>query len=137
MFRDWYRGRKPNKANTSESGNRGEQFACRHLDRQGLKILARNVSSRGGEIDIIALDRDVLVFVEVRLRNHRFFANGAESVDFRKQQRIIQTASQYLQKQYNSDPPPCRFDVISLRANTDDDGHYELEWLKDAFRPDA
>ena len=70
---------------------------------------------------------DELVFVEVRLRSHRQFANAAESVTPAKQRKIIKTAQLYLQQHQLTDKINCRFDVIAFGDNTDP------EWIKDAF----
>lgn len=137
MFRDWIKPGQRNKAAQNASpGQRAEEFAARYLANQGLAIVERNYADRLGEIDLIARLDKQLIFVEVRLRNHRQFASGAESVDSRKQRKIIATATQYLQKHYNSRPPPCRFDVVALRLTEDGQENYEVNWLQDAFRPD-
>ena len=119
-------------------GNRGrnaESFAADFLAGQGLKIAATNYSCKGGELDIVAWQGEHLVFAEVRLRNHRGFASGAESVDYRKQRKLVAAASHYLQKNFGGNPPPCRFDVVSLTADGDNGAAYRAEWIQDAFRP--
>ncbi|MCK9504955.1 MAG: YraN family protein [Porticoccaceae bacterium] len=124
------------KASPETVGKSAENYVARHLKREGLTIVASNYRSRRGEIDLIARAGDSLVFIEVRLRNHRQFASGMESVDRRKQERLIATANAYLQENYGNNPPPCRFDVVSLATNRDNGGQYDLEWLRDAFRPE-
>jgi putative endonuclease len=137
VFRDWIKLGQRNKEDRNISpGQRAEEFAARYLITKGLEIVVRNHADRHGEIDLIARQDKLLIFVEVRLRNHRNFASGAESVDFRKQRKIIATATQYLQKHYNSRPPPCRFDVVALKLAGNDRENYDVEWLQDAFRPD-
>jgi putative endonuclease len=118
------------------TGKAAEDFAAAYLRARGMDIRARNHRCRGGEIDLIAQCGELLVFVEVRLRNHRRFASGAQSVDHRKQQRLVQAASHYLQQQHGANPPPCRFDVISMAAKGDNGREYDVEWLQDAFRPE-
>lgn len=116
------------------TGNTAEDFAHRYLRKQGLDIVARNYRTRRGEVDLIARAGELLIFVEVRLRNHGAFASGAESVDVRKQRRLVAAASAYLQETFGDKPPPCRFDVVSLASTADNRGGYDVDWLEDAFR---
>jgi putative endonuclease len=96
-------------------GARGEEAAARHLKREGYEILERNWRSPSGEVDIIALDGEMAVFVEVKARSGSRFGSAAESVDRRKQQKITKTALQYLSRASGSEgPPPVRFDVITV-----------------------
>ena len=108
------------------SGLQAEQLAVQHLQQQGLKLVAQNYRSRFGEIDIIMQDKDVLVFVEVRLRRNGDFGGAAASIDTRKQQRIIHTAQQYLSSLKST--PPCRFDAVLIDTESK-----KFEWLKNAF----
>ncbi len=108
------------------TGLQAEQWAVQHLQQQGLKLITQNYRSRFGEIDIIMQDKDVLVFVEVRLRRNADFGGAAASIDTRKQQRIIQTAQQYLGSLKHT--PPCRFDAVLIDAV-----NKNFEWLKNAF----
>ena len=108
------------------SGLQAEQWAAQHLQQQGLKLVVQNYRSRFGEIDIIMQDKDVLVFVEVRLRKNAEFGGAAASIDARKQQRIISTAQQYLSGLRQL--PPCRFDAVLI-----DKAGEKFEWLKNAF----
>ncbi|MAT52704.1 MAG: YraN family protein [Porticoccaceae bacterium] len=124
------------KPSASKSGERAEQVAGDFLRRQGLKVVTTNYRCRGGEIDLVARDGQTLVFAEVRLRNHRQFGGGAASVDWRKQQKVIVAARHYLQALYASDPPECRFDVLSLSSAPEKKPPYNVEWIPDAFRPD-
>jgi putative endonuclease len=108
------------------SGLRAEQWATQHLQQQGLKLVAQNYRCRFGEIDIIMQDKDVLVFIEVRLRKNADFGGAAASIDQRKQQRIIHTAQHYLGSLKHI--PPCRFDAVLIHSQTQ-----AMEWLKNAF----
>lgn len=108
------------------TGLQAEQRAVQYLQQQGLKLIAQNYRGRFGEIDIIMQDKDVLVFVEVRLRRNGDFGGAAASIDARKQQRIIQTAQQYLGGLKYA--PPCRFDAVLIDAESK-----KFEWLKNAF----
>lgn len=107
-------------------GQAGEDRAAAHLQSAGLVLLARNVRFRGGELDLVMLEREVLVFVEVRVRNNTRYGSAAETVTRRKQQRLIVAAQLYLQQHPAHQKRACRFDVISISGN-------ELQWLKNAF----
>lgn len=110
---------------TREKGDKAEQLALRYLRRQGLKHLQSNFRSRFGEIDLIMLDRETLVFVEVRYRKLQTYGGGAASVNRHKQQRLIKTGLTYLQRHNNE--AVCRFDVVSV----EDKG--QIEWIRNAF----
>ena len=115
---------------TRHSGDTAERLAEKYLGEQGLKLVARNYRCRYGEIDLIMQERDVTVFVEVRLRRTRGehdFGGAAASIGPRKQARIIAAAQHYLagMKQL----PPCRFDAVLLNQLTGS----RIEWLRDAF----
>ena len=94
-------------------GETGEELAARYLEAQGLRLLERNVRLRGGELDIVARDGPVLVFVEVRTRRGTRFGTPEESVDRRKQERLARLAREYLQDRRLSGVN-CRFDVVSV-----------------------
>lgn len=107
-------------------GKFAEGRAETHLKNRGLKLVARNVRGRFGEIDLVMQDGDTLVFVEVRSRSRNDFGSAAESINAAKQRRIMLTAREYLAR--HADPPPCRFDVVTLDGN-----QAEPEWIRDAF----
>jgi putative endonuclease len=121
----------------ASAGDRAEAHAAKFLEKHGLKVRDRNFRCRFGELDIIAEEGDLLVFVEVRLRNHRQFASGMESVDYRKQQKLQLAAEAYLQKQFANNPPGCRFDVVSMASKPENRDTFAVEWLRDAFRPEV
>ena len=112
-------------------GRSTEQQAKRLLERHGLKTLERNYQCRLGEIDLIMRDGDSLVFVEVRYRGKSARSGAKESVDARKQSKLIATALHYLQQHQARQNWPMRFDVIAADEGADP----PLEWIKDAFRP--
>jgi putative endonuclease len=99
-------------------------MACEWLQRQGLRILARQVGYRVGELDAVARDGATLVFVEVRSRRRPGLA--AASVDRAKRRRIRLAAQRYLQAHFGDDWPPCRFDVVIAEGGS-------IEWLRAAF----
>ncbi len=119
---------RPLKVFKRRVGDAGEQRAEAFLRQRGLKPLERNWKCRHGEIDLIMLDRQTLVFVEVRLRTPLGFADSAESVDYHKQRKLIQAASMFLARHPARAEQPCRFDVVGLEGR---DG--ELSWIRDAF----
>lgn len=107
-------------------GKLAEALAADHLQRRGLRLLARNYRCRLGEIDLILADGAVLVFVEVRLRRNADFGGAAASITAAKRQRILRAARHYLSGKAE---PACRFDVVLLDALAAD----RIEWIKDAF----
>ncbi|MDK2777242.1 MAG: YraN family protein [Pseudomonadota bacterium] len=126
----WFSKQPPSPAarTTRAKGAGIEQQAETFLKQQGLKAVCRNYTIRGGEIDLIMRDGKVLVFVEVRYRKDAGHGSGAESITWRKQQRLMKTAEHYLQKEYGSQLPDCRFDVISASGEP-----VQFEWLKNVF----
>ena len=105
-----------------------ERQAEAFLRKQGLTAVTRNYCIRGGEIDLIMRDGNVLVFVEVRYRRHSAHGSGAESITRPKQLRLLKAAEHYLQKEYGSRLPDCRFDVISASGEP-----VQFDWLKNVF----
>lgn len=92
-------------------GKLGEDLACAELARLGYAILARRYRTRFGEIDIVARDGEVTVFVEVKTRAGDEFGGGAAAVTGWKQRRVTQMAVDYLARHKLHDRP-CRFDVV-------------------------
>ncbi len=101
-----------------------------HLMSNGLTIRARNYRCKRGEIDLIMIDGDTLVFVEVRYRSNPGYGNGAQSIDRRKRGRIIATAQHYLLRHDRLEQYPCRFDVISVSTR---ERRPTVDWIKNAF----
>lgn len=118
------------RRDTRALGRLGEALAEAHLRRVGFRILARNVHLRHAELDLVALDRSALVFVEVRLRTSARFGSAAESVDPRKQRRIAAAAAELLARGGLPRSARIRFDVIAIDASVDPP---RLEHFKDAF----
>lgn len=116
---------------TKEIGNFGEEKASEYLEKQGISVLKRNYYSRVGEIDIIAKDGSTIVFVEVKTRLSKVYGTPAEFVDFRKQEKIIQTALYYL----GNDDIDMRFDVIEVMYKNVQDKMVvtEINHIKSAF----
>lgn len=112
-------------------GNKGEDIAVKLIKKKGYKIIERNFNVPNiGEIDIIAKDKDYIVFVEVRLRKHTDHGTGAETVDYFKQKKLTRTAQAFLKMQ-NMTGHDARFDVVSISG--DIEGDYSFEIIKNAF----
>ena len=115
-------------ARHNAQGSAAETLAMSHLKAQGLRLKERNFRTRGGEIDLIMQQGDTLVFIEVRFRQSGDYGSPAETVTRHKQQRLINAASQYLQK-YRVDMP-CRFDIVAISGPRQE----RIEWIRDAFQ---
>lgn len=115
-----------------DTGRRAEHAAGRWLAARGVKLLRKNYHSRYGEIDIIGYDGRCLVFVEVRFRSNPRFGSPEDSVDYRKQQKLVRTAQCYLRRNSRFSHSPCRFDVI-VASQLDADGNFNFTWHKNAF----
>ena len=94
-------------------GKEGERIAEAYLRKKGYKIIERNFRCALGELDLIVLDRRVLVFVEVKTRTGNSFGTPFEAVEFRKQQKMIQ-AAQYFIAQRRLQQRDSRFDVVGI-----------------------
>lgn len=112
-------------------GQQAEDLACRYLQAQGLRLLVRNYRCKRGELDLIMNHKDSIVFVEVRYRNTLRFGGGVESVDRRKQSRLIACAQHYLQHYKLGASVPSRFDVVAVSPA---EGQDKVEWIRDAFQ---
>ena len=107
-------------------GEAAENLAAAYLQRQGLKLLARNYRCRFGEIDVIARDGATLVFVEVRMRSSERFGGAAASITAAKRRKLLRTARYYLAGVART--PACRFDALLVTGKD-----HSIEWLKNAF----
>jgi putative endonuclease len=123
---DAARARRRARTSTTEQahGRRGEDLAHRFLRRQGLAVVARNYRSRSGsgELDIVAWDRDTLVFVEVKARASADYGSPGRAVGLEKEKDLRRAATAWAQ---------ARFDLLSIILTEPP----EIEWVKDAFRP--
>lgn len=113
-------------------GKKGEMLAGRYLLGEGLAVLEYNWRSGHKEIDIIAKERDVLVFVEVKSRRNAQYGDATEAVTPQKMRNVILAAEAYM-KRFNIDSP-VRFDVVTVVP--DGDTHI-IEHVRDAFYPDV
>lgn len=117
-----------------EVGDRGEEIACDFLTERGFRILERNFSGAGGEVDIVAEKDGEVHFIEVKARSHESHGSPLEAVTERKQERIRRAARLWLiipRDGFNSDDlPPCYFSVIGI----DFTGEWpDIEFIEDAF----
>ena len=112
-------------------GARAEALAADYLMQHGLTIVARNFRTRFGEIDLVARERGVLVFIEVRMRRSRTCGGAIASITAKKRMRLIAAANGYLAMLGRE--PPCRFDAIVMHAL--DAG--TIEWRRDIVGVDA
>jgi putative endonuclease len=112
---------------SNSKGVIAEKKALTYLLEQGLTLVHQNYYCRFGEIDLIMLEQETLVFIEVRYRKNSDFGGALASINQSKQRKIIKTANHYLM-QLTSEPY-CRFDAIAL--NETDKAPL---WVKDAFQ---
>ncbi len=118
------------------AGDAAEDAACAHLQAQGCTIVARNARYKEGELDIVARQGALLLFVEVRQRASSRFGGAGASVDQFKRRRLLRAAQHFLLEHYGDGSagrrtggwPACRFDVVTADANG------VTEWIQDAFQ---
>ena len=111
-------------------GKRGESLAADYLSAKGLTILARNFRSGKAEIDIVATDKGILVIVEVKTRNTRYFGEPEEWVTPAKQKLLIRAANAYVK--FRRFTGEVRFDIVTVIA---DEKGTEIRHIPDAFYP--
>jgi putative endonuclease len=94
-------------------GKEGERIAEQYLKRKGYKLVERNYRCSAGEVDLIVLDRRVIVFVEVKTRTDHGFGTPLEAVQPRKQRKMMQ-AAQFFLTQKKLHQRDARFDVVGI-----------------------
>ncbi len=109
-------------------GRKGEDRACRFLAGKGYRILDRNYRTAGGEIDIIARDGAVLVFVEVKTRGSRRYGHPFEAITFHKQRRLTRVALEYISRN-SLHEQQARFDVVGIISGQEE----KIELIRNAF----
>lgn len=112
-------------------GRKGESLAVSHLKKNGYRVLEQNYRTKTGEIDIIAKDGDVIVFIEVKARQTSAYGNPKYAVTWTKQQKIARSALTYL-KSTNQMGKRARFDVVAIHPAEDPD-RPSIEIIKNAF----
>jgi len=115
--------------NRQQFGKESELLAVRYLKKNGYKILEQNYRNKIGEIDIIAKEKETLVFVEVKARKTHIFGNPKWAVTPKKQRKISMVALYYL-KITKQTHVKARFDVVALSSLTDNP---QIEIIKNAF----
>ncbi len=110
-------------------GKKSESIAAKHLKKNGYKILEQNYRTKLGEIDIIAKDKDTLVFVEVKARSSNRFGNPKWAVTPKKQIKISMVALLYIKSTKQSNVK-ARFDVVAISSAKDKPS---IEIIKNAF----
>ena len=110
-------------------GQIGEDLAAKFLEDHGYKIVARNYKIRSAEIDIVVEKDMTIIFVEVKTRSNIRHGLPAEAVDIRKQKRIIEAASVFLQDEKYFDYA-CRFDVIEVYSTGE---NFKIRHIENAF----
>ncbi len=113
--------------NNRRTGIRYEDIAADYLTKHGFLILDRNFQRRIGELDIVAMDGEVLVFLEVKYRSGDSYGRPEDAVGVFKQQTIRRMAQMYINVRHIPDDTTCRFDVIAI------DGRGEVMHYKNAF----
>jgi putative endonuclease len=116
------------KTDNKSLGPQGEDIAIKYLQAKGLKIILRNYKTPIGEADIVAVDKDTIVFVEVKTRSSVRYGEPFEAVNERKRDKLMKIAM-YYQKQRGQETK-IRFDVVSIKRNGDG---YEINHIMDAF----
>ena len=119
------------KFSTQNIGELGEEYTVKFLEKKKYNILERNYRKRYGEIDIIAENKNYIVFVEVKTRHKDSMASAADAVNRQKQIRIIKTASLYLAE--NETEKFCRFDVCEVYINSDNLKLVDINYIEAAF----
>lgn len=118
-----------NNAQTARArGAAIEQIAAQWLRQQGLTLITQNHSVKGGELDLIMRDGDILVFVEVKYRTSTRYGHPLETVTYQKQQRLVRAARLYIARGGSSSP--CRFDILAIIGKPPT---LEFHWVKAAF----
>lgn len=111
-------------------GKKGEDLAADHLVKSGYRILRRNWTFGRHEIDIIAENKDFIVFVEVKTRSENFLVDPREAVNREKQKSMILCADNYIR--WNNVSKECRFDVITVISL---ENSHKIDHIEDAFYP--
>jgi putative endonuclease len=126
---------KNHQLTPDELCKKGEALAGKILKKKGYKILKRNYVSKYGEIDIVAYDRGIICFVEVKTRRSENYGPPELAVTKEKRKRIVRTALNYLTIN-NIEDTDCRFDVVSILYK-EDVNKPDIELLESAFTADG
>lgn len=116
--------------NKQQLGKCAEKDACRFLEAKGFQLLLENYRCRFGEIDLIMKDQEDIVFVEVRSRSSIEYGTALESITRSKMNKLIKTATYFLQTKNWLYKVVSRFDVVTIDFI---EGKMQLNWIKNAF----
>jgi putative endonuclease len=105
-----------------------EQVAAQWLGERGLTLITQNHHVKGGELDLVMRDGNILVFVEVKHRTTVRYGHPLETVTYQKQQRLVRAARLYIARCGTSSP--CRFDILAITGKPPD---LDFQWVKAAF----
>jgi putative endonuclease len=112
-------------------GKIAEDIAADYLTKQDLKLIDRNFHCRFGEIDLIGLEQELLVFVEVRYRKNEHYLAVVETIDQHKCRKLVITSEYYLSRHKMYRSYQCRYDVIAITGELNKP---VIEWIKNAFQ---
>ncbi|OGP82480.1 MAG: YraN family protein [Deltaproteobacteria bacterium RBG_16_54_11] len=112
-------------------GSRGEDLAVQYLKKRGFKVIERNYHCQWGEIDLIAREKNTLVFIEIKARSSSEYGLPQEAVDRFKQKKLIEVARYYLAERHLTEDIPARFDVVAIHLTP---AGPQIELIKDAFQ---
>ncbi|MDC0609272.1 YraN family protein [Vibrio sp.] len=119
-------------SSTKSIGSKYEDLASSYLKKFGMKLVEQNFHCRGGELDLVMLDNQVIVFVEVKYRKSQEHGHAAEAVTPAKRKKLIKSSTVWLLKHgYSYYDTEFRFDVVAIH----DDGQ-RIEWFKNAITQD-
>ena len=130
-----YKRTTKGKYDRKKIGKVGEDIACKYLIRRGYAIVTRNYSTPIGEIDIVAENGDVLVFVEVKMKRSDTYGMPYEAINLKKQRKLIRLAQLYI-KNKNLYKRQARFDIVSILGR----GRFKrksIQLIKNAFYADT
>jgi putative endonuclease len=128
LITDTDHGHEPRREK-KELGKRGEEIALRFLKKKGYRIIEKNYVCNTGEMDIIAKEKDILVFIEVKTRTSREFGPPQLAVNFSKQRQLSMVALNYLNEKRLKDVK-ARFDVVAILLEGEEE---KIELIRDAF----
>ncbi len=117
----------------NKKGQQAEKIALKFLQTQGLIKIQSNFSCKRGEIDLIMIDNEYLVFVEVRYRKKTQYGHPLETINYAKQKKIINTVQYFLMKHPKYNQFPCRIDAIAINSHIQT-GQEQIEWIKNAIQ---
>lgn len=119
------------KQNTSTTGKKYETLAEHYLRSQGLRSIERNFNCPQGEIDLIMLDKDTLVFIEVKYRRSASYGSNVEQVNHHKKKKLRNAALAFISQNSRYTQSPCRFDILGISPGTN--GTDDINWIRNAL----